>query len=1217
MVSSVDVSNETRLLPAQSPITETELRAALRQVDRCALLVRPRMLRRVIREHYRLGGFSYRMPHQECLVIQRQSLLEIVDHDELPLDHYDVLPERLILIAMPDDRRLARLGRGGALLYCWRLLYHARIHDALEERFRLGQVDGPGLRRRIWQLGFSRFDEIRAVLQQEHLLLPPRDDRTVYIEFAALYCELRFFAPELLEAYFPGIEQPEVVESLLAEDIDAEQLLAATRLPGAPDPQPCAVPELLEELIIDTPEEQTDELPAEEEPSEHRYRKWLRRAQREAAAGNVVAAAIYQARAARYGTPRLQAKAYAAMKSNIGHLVHRLGRALELRQQTAEPWQNALYALMLQAPRGIWTAEARLLYDLQKVCVDAERELFTVDAAEWLRRCLSSLLAALIGLVCHPLSAAHRCADTLLHWAKLLFVQPSRLAQQVKATLWAGAARLFGHPIKRPLPNQRDLLMCKHLRSAARRLAAVRLRQEHRERLGALISEATGAVEQRVRERFAPVIVDVLHQVGLRPQNVPERVAFDKIIAQLLDQIAERGFLTIGHLRDAISQNNLKMPDLAGLTDILRGDQILRANNRLAIALDGVYRRGEFYLRWMQRLSALAFGTALGRMATRWLIIPFGGSFLVLKFLEHTAEWFWGKQAVLYVSHRVLPGAVALLGLLVLGLLNFPAFRHRVWTATKFTARQTELVLWNPCLWLSHTAAVQQLFYSRWSILVWRFLLKPAVLTAGVWFVIAGKGVTHWRAATGTTVALFLSLNLLLNSRTGRALQETLLDWAVQTWLRYGWRLLSGLLLSVVDLFSALLENIERLLYAVDEWLRFRSGESRFTLVLKGIFGLFWFGVTYFTQFCVTVLIEPQINPVKHFPVVTVSHKILLPTIPFFARRLRMAAAALGYHLDMAMAVTIVTSVIWAIPGVFGFLFWELRGNWRLYAANRPKTLKPAIIGHHGERLSRLLRWGFHSGTIPKLFAKLRRAQRRAIATGNKTAAHKCHHALEHVELAMRRFVQRELIGLLAQVPGWKSPLPQVKRVQLSNHRVRIDLACDTADPNSSHYQPLQIIFQLEGGWLVADIAERGWAERLSDGQAQILATALRGFFKAAGVDILRQQLVAQFPEPVPPIRITPQGLVVWPDEQFQTEVLYRFNDHQQLAPELLSGPSGQNLPVLSRCGLLFREEPLLWEDWVAAWQNGGVPPEQTPNQCGTPEGTLAPPRSRIVEADT
>src|SRR5262249_6648266 len=87
------------------------------------------------------------------------------------------------------------------------------------------------------RLGPTEFDAIRAVLRQENFLMPPRDDRTAYAEFAALYLELRYFAPALLPRYFPGLTDQAGIESLLAEDVNAAEVLARSRLPGAPDPE--------------------------------------------------------------------------------------------------------------------------------------------------------------------------------------------------------------------------------------------------------------------------------------------------------------------------------------------------------------------------------------------------------------------------------------------------------------------------------------------------------------------------------------------------------------------------------------------------------------------------------------------------------------------------------------------------------------------------------------------------------------------------------------------------------------------------------------------------------------------------------------------------------------------------------------------------------------------------------------------------------------------
>ena len=83
----------------------------------------------------------------------------------------------------------------------------------------------------------------------------------------------------------------------------------------------------------------------------------------------------------------------------------------------------------------------------------------------------------------------------------------------------------------------------------------------------------------------------------------------------------------------------------------------------------------------------------------------------------------------------------------------------------------------------------------------------------------------------------------------------------------------------------------------------------------------------------------------------------------------------------------VATLLITKMPGVFGFLVWELKENWKLYRANRATNLRPVMIGHHGETMLRLLRPGFHSGTLPKLFAKFTRidaahSSRRAMGTG-------------------------------------------------------------------------------------------------------------------------------------------------------------------------------------------------------------------------------------------
>lgn len=78
----------------------------------------------------------------------------------------------------------------------------------------------------------------------------------------------------------------------------------------------------------------------------------------------------------------------------------------------------------------------------------------------------------------------------------------------------------------------------------------------------------------------------------------------------------------------------------------------------------------------------------------------------------------------------------------------------------------------------------------------------------------------------------------------------------------------------IIDTFRQVLNFIERFLYAVDEWLRFHSDESWLSIVAKAFLGVIWSFVSFLIRIYINLLIEPTLHPVKHFPVVTVAHKI-------------------------------------------------------------------------------------------------------------------------------------------------------------------------------------------------------------------------------------------------------------------------------------------------------------------------------------------------------
>ncbi len=1111
---------------APGALSPMALEDALRAADPGAFLVPPRILRRVIKQATGVGGIGLRVPHRKTYVIARERLLAIVDRGELDLAADAELPEHVILIARPTPEALAELNGDEALHKFWRQLFHARIHMALDQLIAEGRLGEADVRNRIAQIGQTEFAEIGAVLRQEDYLLPPKSDHTTYVEFAAVYLELRYFVPGFLRSYFPSLEDLPAIEELLRRDVDGEALLAATRPAGAADPHiPLEVPRAERALLADRSDEPQPEAPERRLPARKRSDSFAARlaarADRVSKPGNLVRAAILRTRAARYANTESATAMRDKARSELGRLARRLQAALNFTDNEADEWARALVSLLDQSARGIWTPEARMLYDLQKVCVDHERGIYTLDAIGWVRS-------------------------------------------------------LGRKPLKRFLPGQRDVLISKHLRSAARRLPSAKLSHRARSRLAALLHSSVHRAEATLRARFKPLVDRVLDKVKLLPQNPPERVARKKLVDEFLDRVVERGFLSMGDFRDTLSRNNLKLPDLAGIHQFLAGDQLLQADQQLAGSLDGVYRGGEIYRRWPQRLSSLAFGTPVGRFLTRYVALPFGGAFLVLKGLEEVllltldvvggaANSAWANVAKTAHAMVSLPVVLAV-GLIILGLLYHKRFR----TLCAEGAARAGRILRRLCLDLP--ARVLQLPLVRriaasWQFNVFkRYILKPTVISA----LAAPLIFAVWDAEVtlGGSLAIFVVVNLVLNSRIGRNVDELVTDWVANAWHRIRIHVFAALFRMIMDLFNRILETIERLLYTVDEWLRFRAGERKSATIVKACLGSVWFFVNYVIRFCVNLMIEPQVNPIKHFPVVTVSHKLLVPWILVLHH-------ALEGPLGDAWAWTIAVFTQFLFPGICGFLVWELKENWQLYAANRPPNLRPIIIGHHGETMLRFLRPGFRSGTIPKLYAKLRRTGRKAFWTRNWKAYSKHRDALHHVSESLRQFVDRELLELLHESRSWADRSIMTGEIHLSSNRILVEFYCPELAEES-----MWLSFEEQSGWLVAGIYRRGWSDALSYTRRHTLASALAGFYKMAGVDLVREQIEGRLDQGSRGYEITDIGLVVWPNRDGPPQT---FPLRDWPAWDARRNASGQAPEDRDRW--VFAAAPISWRRWVVTWE--------------------------------
>jgi hypothetical protein len=1015
------------------------LRDLLQSVEPAVQLVEPRILRRVIRLDRRLPGFGLSVLRRKSYAIERDRLLAFVDRSELDLAPAVDLPRVVILLARPSDDELRDPALAESILHRYgRLLLHASAKVELEERLaEEGERDACVARRKA-EIGETEFAEIRSVLIKDEFLFPAPTDLETYCEFAATFVELYHLAPQELAFYFPAVRDWDAIDRTISHDIEHGLLyerlrsggLTAGAAPVVDEVTNFAEPAPRQGLIVTLAE----------------FRRLQAKAEHIAAVGNSVKAAIEHSRAALVAPPGYAGEARMAALGEVLRLAKRLQHVLRLPEEEAEPWSETLQHLLAPAAEGFWSDEARLLYDLQKVCVEQERGVYRLDFVDWIR------------------------------------TRGKR-------------------PLRRPLPLLRDALMVRHLRTARRRIATARIPLADRERLKELLEEVVERIEHRSRDRFRPVIATVLQQVGLVPQNVPEEVARRKLVEELLDRIVEHSYLNMGTLRDALSKNDLKLPDVLSLVDLVQGDRLLRADKKLDRRLDGVYRRGAIYQRWPQTLSSLAFGTQFGRFLTRHLALPFGGAYLALEFMLHVAaeikKFVPSAPDVVeqvpdeHTMHESFAwgfyGGVLLLGVWLWLLIHRAEFRaftialfQRVWRIGKrvfidFPAR------------IIRSEVVQRILNSHAYTAIHNYVIRPGIATALAYL---GLYTLGERWSQRGIFELFLIVALVLNSSVGRYVTEMTGDLVVRAWHELRIRVLGAVLQSIIDLFHALAVTLERVIYTVDEWLRFRAGDSRAMQSLKLVGSIAWFFVAYVIVFVFTLLIEPQVNPIKHFPVVTVSHKFILPTSPAVVKLLTQYIGN--------WAVPVGTLIITLIPGVFGYLVWELKENWRLYAANRPKKLGPLAIGSHGETMLRLLRPGFHSGTLPKAFAALRRAARKREGQGDTNALTRRQTAIHHVEKDLRRFVERELLSLLEQA-GFLEQVPLVIRsVHAATNRIDVEL--ERADEPGA---AARLSWEEDAGKLVGVISALGWIDNLTAAQRQVFASALAGLFQRSGVEVV------------------------------------------------------------------------------------------------------------------
>jgi hypothetical protein len=969
-------------------MTPSALEVRLRAVVPRLLVLADRHLARLIRRRLDRGEQTA-TAHDITL---RVSAAELQDDD--------ILSERIpanevgeyLAVPEPDDLHIDHRSEPEILRFYWQLLFCDAVERAVA-----GAIPSPDQAELL--------EEARFVLESDRRISEEADDASVWTCFLSRAATRAMFTPDSIPFFFPALGSAERLKESLLQNVDLATLLAQTRPDGAAD------------AIANRAEFSGNDINAVVVPLPETVPPFA----------NFVRQAL----------SRWKASDRNGSAAALGELLVTLKPILRWSEDTARAWGRALVPLLPAALDGHWPHARRLLSDLQTLAQDLSGELYTVDLPGAIR---------------------------------------SR----------------FRKPVRRKLTVARDVFLHRKLSSARRHLDHSHLSDEDEHRLADLLERDTELAETRIRSTLGPLVQMSLTESGFIPANTVERIARDAAVAELLDKICDRGFLRFGDLRDAIAKHGPKMADLAGLREWFKGDALLRADRLLAERLDGVYHRGEAYLRTFQRLSSIGFGNRAGRWATLYLILPFLGAFLTLEFAQHVVHGAIGvyglvskvlapkvnppteslpapvpipgpvepavigpdgpldffdepfqinpeeatrvlQQVVTSSAGHDHPGpyfvtwpAVLILGVILLGLLHWPAFRRFAWDLVKILGRLIRaafytipLALWNsPAVrWFRNHPAVKFL-YRRFSTST----ALTLVLVGTMFLLGAAPGrILRW------TVYSFVVLSLFANTPIGRRFEDDTAGVLADLWKLIRVNLLPGIITWFVWIFRELVGAFERVLYSVDEWFRFREGQTKPNVALKAVLSLIWFPLAYVVRFAFNLLIEPQVNPIKHFPVVTVSHKVLFAAIPAIRDLLGVSEAT-------------VVAVIWCIPGIFGFLAWEFMENWRLYRATRSRKLRPLAIGHHGETVRRLLRPGFHSGTVPKLYRKMRIAVRKAERKGTPVDRHRFDHDRHHVAIAVARFLDRQFLALLRTTPEWNGQRLSVEGVAMTCRTIRAEL---------------------------------------------------------------------------------------------------------------------------------------------------------------------------------
>lgn len=1096
------------------------------------VVIPARSLGHLIKRHRHLSSSA---PHDQCYALRAGQLPTLLEAEGLGYKPRD--PDGwAIVLADPATREVRHLG-AEVRRREQRLAFHAAVHVAFELLVADGRLDEATLRARVRDLGRAEFEEIRRSLERDERLFRPEDDREVYIEFAATYLELSAFAPELVPSAFPGLTRLDRVDALLAADVDVSQLAAACDVLDAP-------------VSERKPESSVTSGAPNAAPAELSLfgKLWQQReisaARHAATAGRHAKCAVLAARLTRSPDARLAGEAEALLTASV----EQLGAALAVQGVDTGPgslssWAQTFRLLALRAgsARGLVASpEAKLLH--------------------------------------------------LLERAARLQARPGYLIRVTFRRRPGG---------KRLLVRRGDILrlvqVARLLNAVADRAESLRLPPASGSVVLPTLRKASERTEQHAMRAIRVKLVAALQRSGMRAEAGLERMARDRLVDEIVERILARGFVSLPQLRDAVSRNDLKLPD-AGFR---QRDPLLVMDALLSRTLPGVYRRGDVYLRALQKASSFQFGTPLGRVLFLYAFLPLAGAFTLLEGARHLVN-----PLLRWVGVAGLPApgplSVAFVALGVLGLLHSQLVRKLGSELLEFMGLCVAWALFR----IPHALFTSAWFrrwlarpFTRW---VLRHLVAPAAV-AGLAFVATPLRAPDLGLRLASAAIGFGATSWFMGSRLGFWLEGLVLDQLAPTWKVLGQRWLPELLRLVGRFFAELVDGLDRVTASVDDALRSKSRPTGVALTLLAVLTLAWGSVAYLVRFYVTLLVEPELNPLKHFPVVTVAHKLMLPFLPTLLHWVDKPFSVLGPLLGGALAGL----TVFLLPSVFGFLGWELKENYRLYRATRPRHIQPARFGPDGETLRELLVPGLHSGTLPKHYERLRRAaqrhdERRQRFRAQRQPAPLFSHdpelarfrkKLAQMRTSVRRFAERELLASIIMHPSWTLGSLAVESVELSSNRMRVLLT----GPNFGGREA-ELSFEQLGGHIVASCSRAGFLAELEPAHAGVVDNALAVFYHRAGVEVVREQVTHELARS--DYDVLGDDIVIY-GASGEVQLTYPIDVRwpRRLKPRVRGERPALAPPRLDARRALFAHQPIAWEAWESSWRPASPGSNQEPRR--------------------